>query len=1145
MHLNSILDSCSGRNPKVIFLFRFMKILPVFLLATVFSLSANTLYSQNALIKINRTNVPLETIIQDIESQSDYMFVYKTNVDVNIPRTINVSGESIDAVLSSLLKNTGLTYTVQNNYIILAKENDAKTNSGGSGKSALVAQQLRSIKGVILDKKGDPVIGAAVLVRRTEKGVATDLDGRFEVNAEIGDILEISSIGFKPVEIPIRDYQDLTVIMEDDTELLEATVVVGYGVIRKSDLTGAVSSINAEQFKERSNSNVLSSLAGQIAGVQIQQTQGAPGTAPTIKVRGTSTVNAGSVPLFVIDGFPMENFDMGNLNPNDIESIEILKDASSAAIYGSRGANGVIMITTKNGKAGETRVDASYDFGIQKVQRTVDVMDSQQFIQFVVDAHNNSWVQAGGNASDPNSARSWQYRVPQEFIDSPQSFATTDWQDVVFRTAFSHNAQVAVSGGTNKTQFRISGGFLSQDGVVDNSFYKRISVRSNINHQILDNLKIGLNLDFARINKRIYGNGGKEDCVSLAQTNDPIFPVVNENGNYGYLDPNSEWYRFNGYGLQLWHPYAITREIDKQDKTVNVMATAFLEWNIIKDLTFRTSINASMNENHYSDFRNEGQKYGWSNIQIAQGNDRAYHTINWLSENTLNYQHEFGKHSLNALLGFTAQKNQYEYSYITSQNFPNNMIHTLNAGKPSSGGSQAQEWSMISYIGRINYNYARKYLLTATLRRDGCSRFGYNSLWGYFPSVSAAWKIDEEPFMDNIKWISSAKVRVSYGVTGNNQISNYGAIGTLASNQYAFGTASGNVEPGLYLNSISNPNLRWEKTGQTDIGLNVGLFGNRIYFEADYYNSITKDMLLNVPVPSITGFTSQLTNIGQVRNRGFEFLIQTKNIDGEFTWDTSFNISFNRNTVLKLGPSDAPIYLTQWGTTKTEVGQPIANYFGYVFDGVFKNQSEIDSYPHHPSTTPGDPKVVDVNGDGTINDADRTIIGNAQPDFQWGLTNTFTYKGFDLTLTINGSVGNEIMNSSWRFLGVYNGARNAYSNIANYWRSESQPGDGIHFKPYLNYPGMQNQFSTMWIEDGSFLRIANLRLGYTFPRKLLRKTPISDLRLYVNVDNLHVFSSFVGYDPENSVFSDSLNSGNDYGAHPIPRTITFGLRVSL
>ncbi len=1105
------------------------------LLLCLFSVSMNfTVSAQESKITLKLKDTPLSEVLNQIEKKSSYTFLVRSNdVDLKEAVSIDVENKNVDEILTQLFNQRQISFEITGKSISVFKlQNNSNVNSQSDAKK---------VSGKVTDENGEALPGVSVLVKGTRLGGVTDINGVYTINnVPKNAILQFSYIGMQTREVKAGSQSVVNTALSDDAIGLSEVVAVGYGTVKKSDLTGAVSSISASQLKERSSTNVMQSLAGQVAGVQIQQTQGAPGSAPTIKVRGTSTITAGTSPLYVIDGFPMEGADMGNVSAQDIESIEILKDASSTAIYGSRGSNGVVLITTKSGKAGKTKVEISYEKGYQQLVRKVKMMNSQEFIQYYNDAHNNAWIAKGGNASDPNSVRPQSYQIPTEFITDPQKFQTTDWQDVLFKTAPSDNILLSISGGNEKTKFLISGGFIDQNGIVDNSKFKRYSIRSNMTHQILPSLKVGVNIGLTKIDNKEYGTDGKSGAVSLALQNDPIFPVYNENGNLGFRDPASQWYRFVPYGLQLWHPYALTREIDKLSQRHNVIFTSFAEYNFLKDFTFKTSLGSSFNNNHYTEYQNAGQKWGYSAWNPAQGIDNSYYTFNWLFENTLSYNKTFGKHNVNALLGYSAQKNNYRETLITANSFPNDMVHTLNAGKPVSATTSASDWSMISYIGRVNYSYRNEYLLTTTLRRDGCSRFGNDTKWGYFPSASLAWKVSEQDFIKNISWINSLKLRTSYGVTGNNLIPNYGAIGQLQQTQYAWGSS---VSQGLYPQNISNSDLKWEKTSQFDVGFNLGMFSNRIYVEADYYNSITKDLLLNIPVPVLTGFTEQLTNIGKVRNTGFEFLITSKNLVGDFKWDTKFNVSLNRNKVLKLGPNDAPIYINNWGTTKTEVGQPVANYFGYVFDGVFMNQSQIDNYPHVSSTTPGDPKVKDVNKDKIIDEKDRTIIGNAQPDYTLGLTNTFTYKHFDLNIILQASVGNKILNSQSRFSKYYNGNRNGYASIVNYWKSVDEPGDGKTFKPNISYPGLQTQFSSFWVEDGSYLRISNVRLGYNFSTALMKKLSLESARLYVNVDNLFVFTKYLGYDPENSVFTDALNTGNDYGAYPVPRTITFGLKL--
>ncbi|MDR2813961.1 MAG: TonB-dependent receptor [Prevotellaceae bacterium] len=1023
--------------------------------------------------------------------------------------------------------------------------------------TSLWAQNL-SVSGTVRDSKSDPVVGASVVVKGATVGVTTDANGGYTINASADATLVFSFLGLHTKEEAVDGRGRIDVTLSEDDKALEEVVVVGYGTVKKSNLTGAISSVTNEQLKERSSANAMSSLSGQVAGVQVQQTQGAPGYAPTIKIRGTSTINAGVSPLYVIDGIPIDDYrptsitasvnlpinntnPLSAINPQDIESIEILKDASSAAIYGSRGANGVVIITTKSGKEGRPKIDVGYERGLQQVARKVEMMDSQEFIRFWVDAHNNEYIKSGGSLSDPQSARPSNMQVPQAFLDNPEQFATTDWQDVLFQDANSDNFRISLTGGTAKASYMLSGNYLSQEGVVDRSKYQRVTVRSNVSYQVTDHLKTGANISFANINDRIYGTAGKSDVVSLAIQNDPIFPLYNEVGTLGFRDPSSEWSKFASYDLQQWHPYALTREADNYGRRLNVLATGFIEYSFLNHFSFKTSLSGTYNTNRLGYYRNEGENWGYSGWRVAEATIGTNQTDNWISENILSYNQLFGDHAVNAIAGYTAQKNHYESTEQTSQGFPNDLVHTLNAGSPTASTSEAQEWSLLSYIARVNYSFKDKYLLTATIRRDGSSRFGSDNKWGYFPSASLAWKVSEERWLQNVDWLSSLKLRASYGVTGNNQIPNYGAIALLSSQQYVWGT---DVQIGLSPETISNPSLRWEKTGQFDFGLNAGLFNNRIYVEADYYHSRTTDLLLNVPVPAVTGFTQHLTNIGEVQNQGVEFLLTSRNLVSSFQWTTNINVSLNRNKIVSLGPKDSPISITEWDViSKYEVGQPVSNFYGYIFDGVFKNQAEIDAYPHNSTTTPGDPKVRDVDENGKIDENDRTIIGNPQPDFTYGMTNTFAFKNFDLSILLQGTYGNEIANQEARYSKRYNGGRNVYKATADYWRSEAEPGDGVNFKPYKTYPGLQTQSSTFFIEDGSYLRIANVRLGYTFPQKVLSALNLSTLRLYVNVDNVYVFSDYLGYDPENSTYSSALMSGMDFGGHPIPRTITFGINL--
>ncbi|WP_144215089.1 SusC/RagA family TonB-linked outer membrane protein [Flavobacterium anhuiense] len=1033
----------------------------------------------------------------------------------------------------------------------------------------IYGQQQKEIKGKITDGFGLPVPGVNIIEKGTTNGVQSDLDGQFSLKVKNEKaVLVVTYVGFKTKEVLVNGQTNISIKLEEDSAKLDEVVVVGYGSVKKKDLTGSVISVGADKLEGRSNVNALQSLGGQASGVQIIQSQGAPGLAPTVKIRGASSINAGTTPLYVIDGIPLEDnttnsTDSGisggsnlsfnrnplnSINPNDIESIDILKDASSAAIYGSRGANGVVIITTKQGKAGKTKIDAIFESGISKVNRKVNMMNSSEFIAYNTAARNNSWATIV--AANPSATRSLSVTVPTEFSD-PAWIARigqgTDWQDVALRTAFNTNFQLSASGGTEKTQFMASLGYINSEGVVDSNTYDRINVRSNLKHKFNDKVRMGINIGLSQIKEAPYGTAGKSDVVGLALQSDPFFPLYVETGSLGFKDPASIWNTFAKYGFQLWHPYSLTREAIAK-KTTNVsIITSFVEWDIIKDLTFKTSVSSNIENTVHNFYWNAGQNWGYSGWVPAQADFKTLQSNNWISESTLNYNKKFNEnHSLNVLAGFSAQEQRTDLSSMTAGNFPNDLVHTLNAGVVNAGNTFSEEWSLLSYLARANYSYKGKYLLTAAIRADGSSRFGANNKWGYFPSGSLAWRISEESFLKESTWLNNLKVRLSYGETGNNSIPNYGSIGVLGYSPYV---SSGTVNQGIYTSNFADKNLKWEKTGQTNFGIDVSVFNGRVKFTGDIYYSKTKDLLLNVPIPIISGFSSTLTNIGQLENRGFEVSLSTINIDRKFKWSTDFNIFANRNKVLKLGANDAPIDVNVSSmTSRTAVGQPVGMYYGYVIDGVIMSQAELDSkaYPVWPGSEAGDPRVRDVNNDGKINSDDRTYLGNYQPDFQWGLTNNFSYSGFELSVLLRGSQGGEILNHSARYLksGVGGGNRNMYSVVNNYWKSDADPGNGMIPKPRMTPNTVQDFGSSYWVEDGSFVRIQNIRLGYNLPKSLVEKLKISNIKLYVNMENVHVFSKYLGYDPEGSTYQSGSMVGFDYGAYPNPFTGTMGLNVS-
>lgn len=1136
----------------------YMKLTCLIILLGFVQVFASQTVAQTNNLSVNLKNATIETVLQSVEEQSDFYFLYSRSiVDVDRKVDLSVNKVGVTELLGTIFAGTGVTYRIDGRQIVLT----------GPGESTI--QQQKSVSGKVSDKTGQPLPGVTVLIKGTTKGTISDSEGKYNLTeVPVNAVLVFSFVGMKSQEISTSNQTNIDVSLVDDAIGLDEVIAIGYGTVRKSDLTGSVVSVGADKLKDRPYTNAMQTLAGQVAGVQITQTQGAPGLAPTVKVRGASSINAGTTPLYVIDGIPLEdattnssstgvssgsNMDFNRnplnfLNPNDIESIEILKDASSAAIYGSRGANGVVLITTKQGKAGKTKIEANYEFGLSKVLRETKMMNAQQWMEYQTAARNNSWATI--LAANPKASRAIGVTVPVEFSD-PAWIARigqgTDWQDVLLRTALSHNIQVSASGGSEKTQFMVSAGYLDSEGVVDMNTYDRINLRSNVRHKFNDKFRLGLNMGFSRAQEAPHGTSGKSDVVSLALQSDPIFPLYVETGSLGFKDPTSIWNTFVKYGLQLWHPYSLTREADKK-KVMNVMtANSFLEYDIIKDLTFKTAFSSNLENTFYNSYWNEGQNWGYSGWVPATASLITLQSSNWVWENTLNYNKTINEiHHLNVLAGYSIQEQLTEYSDMTSGTFANDLVHTLNAGKVSSGSTSAQDWSLISYLARANYSLKDKYLVTAAIRADGSSRFGANNRWGYFPSGSVAWRISEEPFMQDLNWLDNMKVRLSYGATGNNQIPNYGAIGLLGYLPYVNG---GSVSTGIYTQTFADKNLKWEKTGQTNFGVDFSILDQRVNFSGDIYYSRTNDLLLDVPIPIITGFSSTLTNIGELENKGFEVNISTRNINRKFKWVTDFNIFANRNEVLKLGENDAPIDINQSSmTSRTVVGKPIGMYYGYIIDGVIMSQAELDSkaFPVMAGSEPGDPIARDVNGDKKIDSNDRTYIGNYQPDFQWGMTNTFSYAGLELSVMLRGSHGAEILNHNARFLksGVGGGNRNMYEEVSNFWRSESNPGNGKIPKPRMTPTTVRDFGSSYWVEDGSFVRIQNIRVGYNLPQRMADKLSLGGVKFYVNMENVYVFSDYLGYDPEGSTYQTGVLVGFDYGAYPNPFTATAGVNIT-
>lgn len=1121
-----------------------MKLALIVLMISLFEVRATT-YAQQ--VSMQKEDASLIAIFKEIQKQSGYHIFYDTKLVKNSqPVTLNLHQASIQEAMNESLNNQGLTYHIVDKNIIIKR----------AVKSTFSTQE-RTVTGRVVDTNNQPLQGVTVRLKDTRIQASTNDAGSYTIRLSTQPaILVFSLIGYGTIERTVQTENQVDVVLREQAADLEEVVVVGYGTQKRTTITGAVSSVSAQEIQDVPAPSFDAAIVGRMPGVQVSQTTGAPGGGIAVKVRGIGSIGAGNEPLYVIDGFPITaNYNqndnpLNSINPNDIQSIEVLKDASATAIYGSRGSNGVIMITTKSGQSGKMKIDLDAYSGIQQVTKYMDVMNAQEFAEYIIDSRNNAWVDIGGDINAPNEERDAIYQILPA-LQNPQALGVgTDWQREVLRTAPTHNLQLTFSGGNENINYMTSAGYYKQDGIILNSDFERYAFRVNLDANTSQKFRIGLNLSPTyTVSNPVSAEGhfGSGAVVLTSLMMAPHLPVYHPDGSY-----TSAITLGNGFS-SLENPVKVARERVSHRTQLRLLGTLFGEYAFTEALKYKLLVGTDLQNSKHNIFHPStvGQD-GNPPPVIPRAEHRAQDSYNWLMEHTLSYAKSFNDHHIDAVAGFTAQKARSDSSNIAATNFPNDLVQTINAGVVSSASTTAIEWSLLSYLARINYDYSGKYLFTATVRRDGSSRFGANNRWGVFPSFSGGWRLTEERFMDNINFVQELKLRASYGFTGNNFIGNYDHIGLLNMQNYVFGSAGGAIVNGIAPNTISNANLSWEKNQQLDVGLEVGLLGGRLFFVADYYRKITSDLLLNVPVPSLTGYTVARQNIGRVRNQGWEFGLNTQNLTGNLKWSTDLNLSFNRNTVLALGPSGEPIFGNYDQITNshiTEVGKPMGSFYGYEVIGIFQNQQEIADNPSFADSQPGHFRFADINGDGQLSIDDRTILGNPQPDYIFGITNTFSYKGVELSFLIQGVQGNEIMHLGRRFYANFAGTANGLKEMNNRWRSEANPGDG--FTPRANRDlsrysssNASANISSTHIEDGSFIRLRNISLAYNIPDRLTQKLALRNIRVYAQAQNLFTITNYTGYNPEVSVSGiNALLPGVDYGGYPISKVFTLGLNV--
>ncbi|MBN8820798.1 MULTISPECIES: TonB-dependent receptor [unclassified Spirosoma] len=1039
----------------------------------------------------------------------------------------------------------------------------------------------RTIRGTVKGETGTSLPGVTVLVKNTSRGTTTDVDGTYSLAIpDEATTLVFSFVGYLSQEINVGERAIVNVQLAPDQKSLSEVVVVGYGTQRRASVTSAVASLNAQDINNQITKNPLEAMAGQLAGVAIQQSTGKPGSNPVVRVRGTGSLTAGNTPLYVVDGMPLQNSDDFSLiNPADIETIDVLKDAASAAIYGSRGGNGVVLVTTRKGKAGQSRIDFSYYTGIQQVSKKMKLMNRDEHIDLIKEGVLNNWLSVGGDPSVPNGQRRFNgqlanFNYPASY-DNPNSLPDTDWQNLIFRSAPISNYQLSAQGGTDKTRYYVSGNYFSQAGIIKATDYERYSFRLNLDANPTSYLRLGMSFSpsYAKENRRPtdgHWNVGDAGIIQAALVMPPTIQPYYPGGLYGQILGNNEYATATSYVASVISPLNVLENPNYKDieERARLLGVGYAELTPVKGLVIRTNLGL--------DFRNYWNNYyrpstandiGTGVLTPGQPNPNInnivsrhseFRNLNYAWDNTATYHRQINDvHDLTVLAGYSVQRNSDESTGTMGPpgRFDNDLVTYVTAASLINGSGGKEEWSLLSYLGRINYGYKERYLLTAAVRRDGSSRFAANHKWAVFPSVSVGWRVSEEPFLKNIHLLSDLKLRASYGVTGNFNIGNYRSVALLGKDNYNFGLNDGTLATGYAPSNAANPNLTWETNRQTDVGLDIGVFNNRFSLSADYYYRITDGLLYNRPVPGSSGFTTVYGNIGTIENKGFELAINSVNTTGALRWTTNFNFSLNRNKVIQLGDKNEPIRTVSQNTVTqvTQVGRPFADFYGYPIDGIFRNQADVDANPaqkFNSATRPGDTKFVDTNGDGKITPDDRTILGNPQADFLYGMTNRITYRGFSLDVQFQGVQGGKIVLLTSRFIGNNNlSLNNLQEPTINRWRSETNPGEGVQPRiSSTNYPssGLNESLLARYLQDGTYLRLRNVTLAYNLPSAFAKKAHLAGARVFASGQNLFTLSKYIGYNPEVSQNGEDVTTpGIDYGVYPLARTITVGLTLSL
>ena len=1116
MKNNTLSGRYCFKNPRFKQIFRIMRISTFLLMVCVFCSYAGNAHSQNAKVSIHMNNVKLDKILNEIENQTDYLFIYNNQVDINKITSVKVKNEAVAQVLDRILSGTGINYELEGTHIILTTE---------AIKDLHAQQQAKTVTGTVTDVSGEPIIGANIRIKGTTTGTITDIDGNFSIEAEPQSVIEVSYIGYLTQETVINNQKSIRFLLKEDTKTLDEVVVIGYGVQKKADLTGSVANINTEKLNTQSNANIGQALQGKIAGVDIVSQGGAPGSGTRIMVRGIGTLNNAS-PLYIVDGMYMNSID--HINPNDIASIDVLKDASSAAIYGSRAANGVIIVTTKEGSntEGKPIIDLSVNLGISTASKFLDMLDAKGWAEVTTIARQAIGKPALDMATD--------------LANKPDN----DWQDIMFRPALMQNYNLAVKGGGKYSTYYTGLGYFNQDGIVKGTNYQRYNIQSKNDY------------------KRGIFSAGTNLIISFSHDK-PLHQEL-RGGMIGTIlqsVPTLEKYddtREGGYGgtygdvVNIPHPLAIIDDniMDRYNENVKIFANLYAQIELFKGLKYKLNLTPDFSFERYKNYLNK-YDFGLATNSITQLTERQRRRRNILVENLLTFDRTFGEHKISALAGYTYQDSRFRHIQAYGEGLPQGLeeIDAATTNRSNEGNS----WRSVltSILGRVFYSYQNKYLFTATIRRDSSSKFGKNNRYGYFPSFSLGWNVAEEKFMENVHWLDQLKLRGGYGVLGNQEIDNYQYSSTITTG-INYPDGNGGLLQGAFPKNFANPDIKWEETAMTNVGIDFMAFNNRLSLTADYYVKNTKDILLTVPIPiSSGGANDPIRNAGKIRNNGFEFNLGWMDQPNP---DISYGInligSFNKNKVIAMGSESGSIKGGSTNqnitTSETKAGYPIGGYWLISTAGYFNSQEEVDAYAKdgkkiQPAAEPGDIKFVDANNDGVINDDDRVFQGSPFPDFTFALNGNMRYKNFDLSIGLQGVLGNKIYNATRQTLEDVTKGSNFLASCLDYWTPENK--NASHPRLTWDDPNRNTRAeSDRYLENGSYLRLRSVQLGYTFPQTWF-KGAIQHARVYINAENLFTITSYSGYSPD--VNADNANyRGFDNFIYPTNRTFMLGLNVT-